>query len=242
MSDHLYISQASPSLRGQHVVIIGGSSGVGYAAADCALAEGAQVTIASNHGARLEAALTRLGPGALGGIVDVREEASVAGFFSGLAAFDHLIYMVADPGPRRLSASLTRRDSTAAADALSVTGWGVLTAISHARSRLSSSGSITLTDKILSPRSRTGPAPSGVFDHMTRSLAVDLAPLRVNAVRSGCIATEKHARSEHVRHTHDRLIPRSAEPVEIAQAYLYLLRGSYTTGQVLVVDGGLTLL
>lgn len=43
-------------------------------------------------------------------------------------------------------------------------------------------------------------------------------------------------------YTRDRLIPRSAEPVEIAQAHIHLLRGSYTTGQVLVVDQGLTLL
>jgi NAD(P)-dependent dehydrogenase (short-subunit alcohol dehydrogenase family) len=77
---------------------------------------------------------------------------------------------------------------------------------------------------------------------MTRSLAVDLAPIRVNAVRSNCTATERWARSEFVQNAQHLLIPRSAEPVEIAQAYLYLLRGSYTTGQVLVVDGGLTLL
>jgi NAD(P)-dependent dehydrogenase (short-subunit alcohol dehydrogenase family) len=81
-----------------------------------------------------------------------------------------------------------------------------------------------------------------VFDHVNRSLAVDLAPIRVNAVRSNCTATERWARSEFVQNAQHLLIPRSAEPVEIAQAYLYLLRGSYTTGQVLVVDGGLTLL
>jgi NAD(P)-dependent dehydrogenase (short-subunit alcohol dehydrogenase family) len=37
------------------------------------------------------------------------------------------------------------------------------------------------------------------------------------------------------------LIPRGAEPAEVAQAYLYLMRGTYTTGQVMIVDGGLTL-
>jgi NAD(P)-dependent dehydrogenase (short-subunit alcohol dehydrogenase family) len=242
MSDYLRVSHAVPSLRGQHIVIIGGSSGVEYAAADCALAEGAQVTIASNHGARVEEALARLGRSALGGIVDVREEASVTDFFSGLATFDHLIYMVADSGPRLLSASLTHRGSTAATDALSVTDWGALTVIKYAQSRLCSRGSITLTDSILLHRSRTEAVPPCVFDHMTRSLAVDLAPLRVNAVRFGCTAAEREVRSELVHHTHDRLIPRIAEPVEIAQAYLYLLRGSYTTGQVLVVDGGMTLL
>jgi NAD(P)-dependent dehydrogenase (short-subunit alcohol dehydrogenase family) len=242
MFDQRNTSQASPGLRGQRIVIIGGSSAVGYAAADCALAEGAQVTIASNHGDRIEAALARLGRSALGGIVDVRVEASVAGFFSCLAAFDHLIYLVADAGPRLLSASLTRRDPSAAADALSITDWGALTAIKYAKSRLSPCGSITLTDTIPAHRSQTMSAPFSLFEHMTRSLAVDLAPLRVNGVRSGRLATESWARSEFVPSTEDLLIPRGAEPVEVAQAYLYLLRGSYTTGQVLVVDGGMTLL
>jgi NAD(P)-dependent dehydrogenase (short-subunit alcohol dehydrogenase family) len=85
-----------PSLRGQRIAIIGGSSGIGYAAADCALAEGTQVTIASRSRARVEAALARLGRSALGDVIHVRGEASVAHFFSGLAAIDHLIHMVAD--------------------------------------------------------------------------------------------------------------------------------------------------
>ncbi len=53
MCDHHGVTRPSPSLRGQHIVIIGDTSGVGYAAADCALAEGAQVTIATNRGAAL---------------------------------------------------------------------------------------------------------------------------------------------------------------------------------------------
>src|SRR5450631_2744694 len=242
MSDNLSTAHARPSLRGQRIVIIGGCSGIGYAAADCALAEGAHVRIASNNGARVETALARLGRSALGGIVDVRAEASIAHFFSGLPAFDHLIYMVGDTGPHLLSASLTQRDSTSAAEALNVNCWGALMAIKHAQTRLSASGSVTLTERILPHRSQTGSVPPSVFEHMTRSLAVDLAPIRVNAVRSGCTATDRSARPEFVHQTQRLLIRRSAEPVEIAQAYLYLMRGSYTTGQVLVVDGGLTLL
>lgn len=242
MSDNLSIADASLSLRGQHIVIIGGSSGVGYAAADCALAEGAHVTIASNNSTRIEAALARLGRSALGGIVDVRDEASVAGFFGGLTAFDHLIYLVADAGPYLLSASLSQRGSREAADALNSAGWSALTAIQYAQARLSSRGSITLTERTLVHRSRTKSASHSVFEHMTRSLAVDLAPIRVNAVRSVYTASEKRPRLEFVHDTHPLLIPRSAEPAEIAQAYLYLLRGSYTTGQVLVVDGGMSLL
>ena len=242
MRNNVKNSRDSPSLRDQHVVILGGSSGVGYATAKCALAEGAKVTIASNQEARVEAALARLGPRAHGVVVDVRDEASIAAFFKGFVAFDHLLYMIADSGPHLLSASLTQRDSTAAASALRNASWGALTAIRYAQSRLSTRGSIVLTDRTRLNRSSPQSVPVRVFDHMTRSLAVDLAPLRVNAVRSYRKSTGGAVESELLQCTQGLLIPRSAEPVEIAQSYLYLLRGSYTTGQVLVVDGGRTLL
>jgi NAD(P)-dependent dehydrogenase (short-subunit alcohol dehydrogenase family) len=242
MRNNVQSSPNSPSLRDQHVVILGGSSGVGYATAKCALAEGAKVTIASNHAARVEAALARLGPSAKGGVVDVRNEASIADFFKGFVAFDHLLYMIADSGPHLLSTSLTRRDSTAAARALRNASWGALTAIKYAQSRMSTRGSIVLTDRTRLNLSSAQSVPFRVFDHMTRSLAVDLAPLRVNAVRSDCRTTGGDVESEFLHRNRGQLIPRSADPVEIAQAYLNLLRGSYTTGQVLVVDGGRTLL
>lgn len=40
------------------------------------------------------------------------------------------------------------------------------------------------------------------------------------------------------RMTERQLLPRAAEPAEVAQAYLYLMRAGYTTGQVIIVDGG----
>ncbi len=150
--------------------------------------------------------------------------------------------MVADSGPRLLSESLSQRNSTAATDALGITGWGALLAIKHAQSRLSPRGSITLTDKFLPYRSQVASATPSVFEHMTRSLAMDLAPIRVNAVRYRHTSVERSVNSPFAHEAHYLLIRRRAEPFEIAQAYLYLLRGSYTTGQVLVVDGGRTLL
>jgi len=231
-----------PSLRGQRVVIVGGNSGTGYAAAECALAEGAQVTIASSDGANVEAALARLGESASGGVVNVREEASVARFFGELADFDHLIYAAGDWGPPLLSVAITRMDFRSAGEALNVNFWGALMAIKHAQAHLSSSGSITLTDKILAHKAQKGTVPSTVFEHMIRGLAVDLAPVRVNAVCPGFTLSDELANPELIREqTQHLLIPRGGDPAEMAQAYLYLMRGGYTTGQVLVVDGGLML-
>jgi NAD(P)-dependent dehydrogenase (short-subunit alcohol dehydrogenase family) len=69
------------TLRGQRVVLIGGASGIGRAVAEAAIADGAAVVVASSDPAKVEAAAARLGDGARGEIVDVKDEASVAALF-----------------------------------------------------------------------------------------------------------------------------------------------------------------
>jgi NAD(P)-dependent dehydrogenase (short-subunit alcohol dehydrogenase family) len=112
-------------------------------------------------------------------------------------------------------------------------------------------GSITLTDGMIAHRSRKGAAIStamaGAVEHLTRALAVELAPIRVNAVCPGLILTEiwdaipEAQRQERLARMTKRLpINRVGTPREAAEAYLYLMRGGYTTAQVLRVDGGQT--
>ena len=81
------------SLQGSKVLVIGGASGVGFAVAAAALEAGAQVVVGSSQAARVEAAAAKLGGGAKGYTVDVKDEASVAGFFEAAGAFDHLIFV-----------------------------------------------------------------------------------------------------------------------------------------------------
>jgi len=88
---------------------------------------------------------------------------------------------------------------------------------------------------------------AGAVEHLTRGLAVDLAPIRVNAVCPGAIRTDvwnvipAEQREERIQRMTGRLpVARIGEPNEVAEAYLYLMRGGYTTGQVLRVDGGQT--
>ena len=79
-------------LQGQKVVVIGGSSGIGFAVAKGALADGARVTIGSSNPQNVEAAVAKLGPGASGHAVDVKTEADVAAFFDKIDGLDHLVY------------------------------------------------------------------------------------------------------------------------------------------------------
>jgi NAD(P)-dependent dehydrogenase (short-subunit alcohol dehydrogenase family) len=249
---------SSPSLLDQHVVVIGGSSGIGFAVAQLARSEGAKVTIGSSKAENVEAALSRLKGDGLGGDVtgspvDVRDEASVAAFFAGIGPFDHLVFTAGDWGANRGGGAVAELDLAGANATFTVRFWGALTAIKHAQGSISAQGSITVTNGAIAHRPRKGAALStamaGAIEHLTRALAVDLAPLRVNAVCPGYVLTEvwnsipeDRRAAQLLRMTERQPLPRAGEPVEVAQAYLYLMRGGFSTGQVLIVDGGMTLI
>ena len=233
-----------PTLNDQRIVVIGGSSGIGFAVAAGALAEGARVIVGSSGAEKVGAAVERLGEGASGFPIDVKDDASVAAFFDSVGAFDHLVFTAGDwnrPG----GGTVADLDLATAPEAMSVRFWGALRAIKRAREAISPGGSITLTDGVLAHRPMKGAllstAFAGAAEHLTRALAVDLAPIRVNAVCPGLVMTEMIAKwpEETVRRFVAALpIPRGADPDEVAQAYLYLMKAGYTTGQVIVVDGG----
>ena len=237
-----------PTLSGQRVVVIGGTSGIGYAVAEGALAEGASVFVGSSQGAKVEDAVTRLGDGAGGSAVDANDEAAIGAFFDKAGAFDHLVFTAGDWGSARFVGPLRTMDFETAPGALGVRFWGALKAARQAQSRIAGNGSITLTSGVLAHRPRPGSplntAFAGASEHLVLGLAAELAPVRVNGVCPGLIMTEpvKAMPQERMKTFIDRqLLARAGLPAEAAQAYLSLMKGGFTTGQVLVVDGGLLL-
>ncbi len=241
------------TLRNQRIVVIGGTSGIGFSVAQEAIAEGANVIVGSSNATNVDAAVERLGSGAAGLSIDVKDEASVAAFFERTGPFDHLVYTAGDWGALRSASTIAKLDLSGANAVFAVRFWGALSATKHAQGRISLDGSVTLTDGVVAHRPRKGAAintaMAGAIEHLTRSLAVDLAPLRVNAVCPGYVRTEvwnsipEDQREAQIQKMTERLpLPRAGMPSEIAQAYLYLMRGAYSTGQVLVVDGGMTLI
>lgn len=235
-------------LEGKRVLVVGGGSGIGYAVAEAAIRDGAAMTLASSNAERVQAAAGRLGAGAEGLALDVTDEAAVAAFFGGGRAFDHIVTTAGDwGGPRRVP--LAELDLTAAQGVFKVRFWGALALAKHGAPALSPGGSITFTDGMIAHRPTKGSAVStamaGAIEHLTRGLAVELAPIRVNCVCPGLIRTgvwdripEDRREAEFERMTSRQLVPRIGEPDEVAQAYLFLMRSGYTTGQVLQVEGG----
>ena len=234
-------------LGGKRVVVIGGTSGIGLGVARAALGDGAEIVVASSSADKL-AAMAETLPGAKALSVDVREEASVAALFEQVGTLDHLVFTAGDWAMRG-GGPVERVDIAAAAAQLEVRFWGAARAIKHAVPRIRGAGSITLTNGMIAHRPRKGTAVSsaaaGAIEHLARALAVELAPIRVNAVCAGLIRTPvwnmipEDPREERLQRMTRKLpVARVGEAEEAAQAYLYLMRGGYTTGQVLRVDGG----
>ncbi|MDE2355218.1 MAG: SDR family oxidoreductase [Alphaproteobacteria bacterium] len=240
------MSSATLSLKGRRVVVIGGASGIGFAVAALARELGAEVLIASSREDNVAQGLARLrespGGAVSGEVVDLRREASVAGFFESLGVLDHLAITAGD-WAGGMAASTRDLDLDAARARFEVRFWGVLAAVKHAVPHLAPEGSITLTSGMLTHRPQKGAvlAVGGAVESLAKALAMDLAPIRVNAVCPGYTLAGPvlSMAAERVAAATSRLpVPRAATATEAAQAYIYAMLNSYVTGQVLPVDGG----
>jgi NAD(P)-dependent dehydrogenase (short-subunit alcohol dehydrogenase family) len=230
----------------QRVVVLGGSSGIGLAVAQQVVAQGASVVIASSSAERVQQALATLDGKAEGHPLDVSNERDIQTFFQNIGDFDHLVFTAGDSLPLN---ALAATDLTKARHAFELRYWGVLAAVKYATAHIRKAGSIVLTTGIAGERPHKGWAVAasvcGAIVSLTRALAVELAPIRVNAVSPGVVRTnlwgnmpehERDAMFESMGKT--LLVGRIGEAGEVARAYLFFMQQGYSTGQTVVVDGG----
>jgi NAD(P)-dependent dehydrogenase (short-subunit alcohol dehydrogenase family) len=231
-------------MNGQRIVVIGGTSGLGRATAEAAAAAGADLVIVSSSRAAVDRTVAALPKGTEGYAVDVTDEAAVRAFFDQVGAFDHLVYTA---GEALLNTSLAALDITAARRFFEIRYFGALTAAKYAVPEIRPGGSIVLTSGIASTRPQGGTVVvSGVLaaiEGMTRALAVELAPIRVNAVVPSIIRTELWNTLDDPGALYESVadslpLGRIGEPTDVAEAYLYLLHNKHTTGTLLTIDGG----
>lgn len=234
------------SLHHQRVVVLGGTSGIGLATAQAALAAGASVVVVSSRRQRVAEALAVLGKRAEGHAVDLGDEAAVRELFQQLGPFDHLVYSA---GESLLIGPLAETAIDAIRKAFDVRVFGAISAVKHAAPHLRPGGSVVLTSGIASLRPQrgwtAGASICGAMEAFTRALAVELAPIRVNLVSPGFVRTPLWAPIPEAEREAMYAASRAALPVgrvgeaeDIAQAYLYLMTNRYSTGQTVVVDGG----
>ena len=234
------------TLRDRKVVVFGGSSGMGLATAKGAAREGAHVVIASSRQERVDSALNELPNGCDGAAVDIRDESAVTAFFDRIGKFDHLVSTAGDQFTPRPLRQLSMDQARAILD---VRFWGAVTIIKAATPHLRPGGSIGLTTGTVGQRPAPGAAlaaaGAGAAEGLVRGMAVELAPIRVNAVRAGAFRTplwngvpETQREALFARLAQRALTGTIGEPEQIAAAHLYLMQNEYITGTIHTVDGG----
>jgi len=237
------------SLEGKKVIILGGSSGLGLATAIAAAGEGGELIIVSSNRQRIDKALLQLPSTAKGYAIDLSREANIQAFFDRTGPFDHLVYTAGE------NLRLQTIDATEIGNArhfFDLRFWGAFAAVKYAAAKINQGGSINLTSGIASLRPGKGwsvaSAICGAMEGLVRAMAVELAPIRVNSVMPGVIRTNlwssmtEAERQNFYQSAGDALlVKRIGEATDIAQAFVYLMKQSFGTGQNMVIDGGAVL-
>ncbi|MEI7761048.1 MAG: SDR family oxidoreductase [Thermoleophilia bacterium] len=215
-------------------VFVGGSSGIGLAAARLAEAAGWDVVIVSRNPDVPETNAERV-------TLDISDETAVREVFSALGPIDHLIFspVARAGGPARTL------DLEAARRAFETKLWGPFAAVQAADVR----ESIVFVSGVAAATPMRGgsatAAVNGAVEALMRTLAVELAPVRVNVVSPGIVATPTW--DFMAVEDRDAMLDRfaGALPVgrvgtaeELAAAVWLLLTNGFITGTVLPVDGG----
>jgi len=233
------------TLEGKRVVVLGGSSGIGFGVAKAAAKERAKVVIGSSQKKRVDEAVSML-PGAEGHVIDLSDVEAIKALFGKLGAFDHLVYTA---GESLTVGAVTTMTDEVAKKRFDVRFWGAFFSAKYGAPNIRSGGSIVFTSGTAGRRPRPGwaMAASGcsAIEGLTRGLAVDLAPIRVNLVCPGAVVTPlwdslpEQARKQLFENAAAHLPVRHiADADEVASAYTYLMKQTFSTGEIIVVDGG----
>jgi NAD(P)-dependent dehydrogenase (short-subunit alcohol dehydrogenase family) len=207
---------------------------------------GARVTAVGRSEERVRAAREHLGASASVRAVDMTDEKAVQSFFAGFHSIEHLI--VTATGRNHRFGTVV---DTPAADIRSMLDnrfWGTYNVVHYAAPLIPPHGSITLFSGTAAVKSRPGAsilsAALAAVEAFARTLALELAPIRVNVVRPGAVDTPLlrgvYPDFEQVAPTLRAALPakRIGATADIAHAVLFLITNPFTTGSVLGIDGG----
>ena len=234
------------NLEGKRIVVVGGSSGMGLATARDLAAAGAKVTIASRSAEKLERAARAIGNPVERYVLDIRKEDEIVAFFETVKTLDHLVVSASGAvlGP------FLEIETRTAQDFFDSKFWGTYRVARHGAPRLAKNGSITFFSGAASQRGTpglsAGSAINAAIEALGRTLAVELAPIRVNTVAPGLIETpvweglmaEQDKKAFFKEAAAKLPARRIGTPEDIAHSVRYLIENTYTTGSVLFPEGG----
>ncbi|KAG8770816.1 hypothetical protein FRC12_004031, partial [Ceratobasidium sp. 428] len=182
---------------------------------------------------------------------NIKDFPALTGFLTKHAPFDHLV-ITAGEAPSSMAAPVADVDlREQLGGSLDVRYWGVLNAANHIHKHklIRPGGSLVMTIGTAQQRPIPGfgffIGVAGAVETATRSLAVDLKPLRVNTISPGLVDTEMFQNTPAEQRTRmfqsylDKLlVGHIGTPEEVAEAYIFAMKCQYLTGQVITVDGG----
>ena len=233
----------------QRTVIVGGTSGIGLATAEKLLGSGHDVTIAGRSAERLEQAAKRLDGKARAVAMDAADPASAKGAFASIGAFDHLVLALGGnigAGPfATIDLADVRRPFEDKVFAHFATAQAALPF-------LAKDGSLTFLSAVSGQAAMPGTAALGAANAAIAALApilaVELKPLRVNAVSPGVIDTpwwsfvpDDSKAALFADYAAKTPVGRVGTAEDIADAVAFLIGNRFMTGATIICDGGVRL-
>jgi NAD(P)-dependent dehydrogenase (short-subunit alcohol dehydrogenase family) len=237
--------QREPQLAGQTVVLLGGSAGIGLETARLARAEGADVILVGRNPERLEQAAREVEARSTA-TFDATDVAALERFFEDLPRpIDHVLVTAGGPhyGP------LAEMDFAEARRTVEEHLWLPLQLARIAVGKVRPGGSLVFMSGTGGRRSAVGLTVGGTLTvgalALTRNLALEIAPIRVNTIAAGFVDTplsasilgdQLEARRAELRETLP--IGRVVGPEDVAALAVHLMTNTALTGATYDIDGG----
>jgi NAD(P)-dependent dehydrogenase (short-subunit alcohol dehydrogenase family) len=231
-------------LQHKKVVVAGGTSGIGLAAALLFHQAGASVTVTGRDPGKLKAARSK-GLGAVR--ADSRDPAEMEGFFRSGGSLDHLVIALGSSKGVGNFADLRLEDIR---EGFEEKYFPQLTTLKAALPCLKKRGTVTLVTAITASAKMPGTSGigsvNGALEIFVPILAKELKPLRINAVSPGVVDTpwwdflpQDAKRQTFEEFSSQIAVGRVAQPDDIAKTILFLTQNPYMTGKIIACDGGL---
>jgi NAD(P)-dependent dehydrogenase (short-subunit alcohol dehydrogenase family) len=235
------------SFDGQRVVIIGASAGIGEATARAFAERGATVIITGRSKERLDQAAQRIGSPVQVAELDATDRSALDAFFAATGTIDHLV-LAASPGAVG-AGPIADLEESALRQAFDGKFFAHVKAIQAALPQLRADGSVTIISAASARAAYAGTvglaAANGALETIVGPLAVELGPIRVNAVSPGIIDTHWwHGMPEEQRRAYFDAVAavtpvhRVGRPEDVAGAVVYLAGAGFVSGTVIECTGG----
>ena len=232
------------SLEGRRLIVIGAGSNVGRQLAQSAAVAGAELVVAGPNRERLEATAAALPGSAQVVRVDLTDEETIAGLAADVGPFDHLISTAA----MRANGPVAELELAVVQRAFAAKVFGPLLLAKHLAAQVREGGSFTFFSGVAawrpSPERVVTATTNGALAFLVQALAVELAPIRVNAVAPGIVDSGAWdplgERKEAFMQGVAERVParRVGTNDDLVEAVLYAMTSTFVTGTVLHVDGG----